>query len=314
MGVLSYSENTMPQQMHRRLSAQSPIFEPARVCGLAVGSEPAYITSWASAEFCAPPGLEPNELTRRYEDEGSKELDDFSTLTLPCKVTCGSRKSSIDVNDIGHVLKEVANYDHKLDMPCSHKRFKKIPRAIGRGAQDDDQDNFSNANRRQKRHQKRRCLLLIATQLHQLEGEDPSKLLVVRKINRLGFNSANLLTEHYGRYGTVSNVLLSNNHEKQASAPFPVRLRPSGIGYVLFESADAAARALEEGATQVVAGVEIAVRAIEKRQAPEMCCGNSDGAESGSVDDGSSTPESRRVEDKLALWDQIARFEGLAGI
>jgi hypothetical protein len=131
--------------------------------------------------------------------------------------------------------------------------------------------------RRQQRNrtQKRHCMLLIASQLNQLQDEDPRQILIVRRINRLGFESASILEEHYARYGPVAKVLLSNPHEKKAGANFPMRLRPSGIGYVLFETAEGAARALAEGETHTVAGVEISVRAFERRESFSSTTGGS---------------------------------------
>jgi hypothetical protein len=118
-------------------------------------------------------------------------------------------------------------------------------------------------------------MLLIASQLNQLQDEDPRQILIVRRINRLGFESASILEEHYARYGPVAKVLLSNPHEKKAGANFPMRLRPSGIGYVLFETAEGAARALAEGETHTVAGVEISVRAFERRESFSSTTGGS---------------------------------------
>jgi hypothetical protein len=113
---------------------------------------------------------------------------------------------------------------------------------------------------------KRMCMLNIASHLNELEGEDPNKVLILRRINRLGFESGSILKEHYERYGPVSKVLLSNAHTRQAGTPFPVRLRPSGIGYLLFEDAESAAKALAEGELQTVRNVEIFVRAFKGRQ------------------------------------------------
>jgi hypothetical protein len=114
------------------------------------------------------------------------------------------------------------------------------------------------------REQKGRRLLLIATQLNALQEEDPSKIIIVRKIHRLGFESASILTEHYSKIGPVVKVLLSNAHEKQA-ASFSVRLRPSGIGFVLFENAADAAAALALGECHHVAGAEVHVREFKRK-------------------------------------------------
>jgi hypothetical protein len=117
-----------------------------------------------------------------------------------------------------------------------------------------------------KRRTKRRAVLLIATQLNELQSEDPDKILIVRKINRLGFDSADVLKEHFEEFGKVSKVRLSNAHQKEHSGHFHVRLRPSGIGFVVFESSGAAAKVLAEGETRVIQGVEVHLRAFERRR------------------------------------------------
>jgi hypothetical protein len=132
---------------------------------------------------------------------------------------------------------------------------------------------------------KRMCMLNIASHLNELEGEDPNKVLIVRRINRLGFESGTILKEHYERYGPVSKVLLSNAHAKQSGTPFPVRLRPSGIGYLLFEHAESAAKALAEGQLQTVKEVEICVRAYKARQTEEDACNDAEDGNAEEVDD-----------------------------
>lgn len=101
--------------------------------------------------------------------------------------------------------------------------------------------------------------LLIATHLNELNDEDPRKMLIVRKINRLGFASEGILKEYFGQFGTVEKVRLSNTHAKPASSSGRFRVRPSGIAYLVFEDAQAASNALAAGTSQVVAGVEIFV-------------------------------------------------------
>jgi hypothetical protein len=120
---------------------------------------------------------------------------------------------------------------------------------------------------RRRRHdeRRRRCQLQIATHLNDLEKEDPTCVIFVRQINKLGFNSPELLKEHYERYGPVAKVLVSNSHEKTSGAPFPTRLRPSGMGFVLMERPEDAAVALAVGEAHIVAGVQISARAFKPR-------------------------------------------------
>jgi hypothetical protein len=135
------------------------------------------------------------------------------------------------------------------------------------GWQQQSQQTQPGPNKQARRRKQRMCLLRIASHLLELENEDPHKVLIVRKIGRLGFDSSRILKEYFERHGAVSKVLLSNEHTKQDKVDIRVRLRPSGIGYVIFENAEAVAAALSEGAQQIVAGVEIQVRAFEVRDA-----------------------------------------------
>jgi len=112
---------------------------------------------------------------------------------------------------------------------------------------------------------KRHNVLLIATHLNELQQEDPAKILIVRKINRLGFDSAEKLKEHFERFGPVEKVRLSNAHAKQPGN-FRSRVRPSGIAFLLFQDAQDATRALAAGASQVIANAEVFVRGFERRQ------------------------------------------------
>lgn len=124
------------------------------------------------------------------------------------------------------------------------------------------------------RQRRRSCQVLIATQLNALQDEDPTKVLMMRKINRLGFESAAVLKDHYERYGPVCKVLVSNSHEKQSGQKH--RVRPSGIGFVVFENADDSLRALAVGAKQVVAGHEVFVSEFESKESRCSRSGSSD--------------------------------------
>lgn len=112
--------------------------------------------------------------------------------------------------------------------------------------------------------------LLLAEHLRSLETHDHRCILLLKKINRLGFQAADILREHFSEFGVVADVLLSNKHEKDADAPLPQRLRPSPMGWIRFESASAAAAALAVGEEQTVAEATILVRAFESRSERQM--------------------------------------------
>lgn len=96
--------------------------------------------------------------------------------------------------------------------------------------------------------------------------------MIARKINRLGFDSAAVLKAHYEQYGSVFKVLVSQSHEKQRGTK--QRVRPSGIGYIVFDRAEDASLALAAGLSQVVAGQEIFAKAFERRDEWQSGSGN----------------------------------------
>lgn len=121
---------------------------------------------------------------------------------------------------------------------------------------------FSNNRPALGRWAKRKCgPLNIATQLVALEGEDDDTVIVLRKIHKLGFDSADVLTRHYSAFGSVAKVLLSSTNEKLQRG---MRSRPAGIGFVVFERSEDALAALAAGECQTVAGISIVVRPFAK--------------------------------------------------
>jgi hypothetical protein len=216
--------------------------------GLSVLLEPAYVEPCLSKDvyptnYICKSSAAPNELEKI-------ELD----LVHPISVF--DVEQSQDFYSSGMILKAAA---------ASH--FSKFPIAqpyctYTQAAQTVEPQSKPYRRRRMKRH----AVLLIATQLSELQSEDPDKVIIVRKINRLGFESADILTEHFSQFGHVNKVLLSNAHNKMSDASHQVRLRPSGIGFLVFDTPEAAARVLAEGQTQIINGVEVVVRAFERRQ------------------------------------------------
>jgi len=135
-----------------------------------------------------------------------------------------------------------------------------------------------------QRRTKRRCPLLIGTHLRELDKLEPQHIVIVRKLSRLGFDSGQILKEHYERYGPVLKVLLSNHHSKDGCGP-STRLRPSGIGFVVFENSSDAELVLAEGEAQIICGVEISVRKFERRRSDSTAVEESDEEQNGSQQD-----------------------------
>ncbi|CAK9116565.1 unnamed protein product [Durusdinium trenchii] len=103
--------------------------------------------------------------------------------------------------------------------------------------------------------------------LRSLLQVDSSRVLIVRKINRLGFSSPQILKEHFSWYGTVENVLVAHSRVKSGGGQNGIvsRLRPSGLGFVVMGKGEEASKILAEGPEQQVQGTIIRVQKFERR-------------------------------------------------
>jgi len=100
---------------------------------------------------------------------------------------------------------------------------------------------------------------------------DSGRILIVRKINRLGFASPDILRQHFSWYGEVERVLVAHSRVKssapltQAGSQMASRLRPSGLGFIVMSKPEEAAAILAEGQEQVICGAFIRVQQFERR-------------------------------------------------
>jgi len=83
----------------------------------------------------------------------------------------------------------------------------------------------------------------LRTHLETLREMDCNRILLTRKINRLGFQSAQVLETYFAQYGTVSHVLVSHCYAKSRN----LRFRPSGLGFVVMSTAEEAQAILADG-------------------------------------------------------------------
>lgn len=90
----------------------------------------------------------------------------------------------------------------------------------------------------------------LRTHLKELQQVPTDRVLIARRINRLGFQSADILKAHFSQYGTVCRVLVSHSHVKSYLGSS--RLRPSGLGFVVMSTQEEAANILRDGPEQLV--------------------------------------------------------------
>jgi hypothetical protein len=111
----------------------------------------------------------------------------------------------------------------------------------------------------------------LSASLQQLATVNPDCLLVVRRINKLGFKASRILKKHFSSEGKVMRVLVAHStvrHSDPEREGF--RRRPSSLGFVQMETAEAVARILDRGEEQHVDGYVIRVQPFE-RQSSDAC-------------------------------------------
>jgi hypothetical protein len=107
--------------------------------------------------------------------------------------------------------------------------------------------------------------------LHALDDEDDDCIVVVRRITKLGFKSARILKERFRQlgWGVKKVVTLPSRARTQSFEPIgqgglsriPTTgyLRPSSMGFVVFDSRDAARDCLERGSV-LIDRVEVIIK------------------------------------------------------
>jgi len=101
--------------------------------------------------------------------------------------------------------------------------------------------------------------------LHMVARVDPACLLIVRRINKLGFKAPQKLKQHFSTYGVVIRVLVAHSAVKQHSDPASRACRrPGSLGFVHMALPSAIAEILKRGETQDIAGAVIRVQGFER--------------------------------------------------
>jgi hypothetical protein len=104
----------------------------------------------------------------------------------------------------------------------------------------------------------------LRTHLRDLQKVEPERVVLVRKINRLGFQSPAVLESHYSSYGKVERILVAHSHVKSQNRRFAARLRPSGLGFVVMSKKCEVEAILLAGEEQMVAGIMIRVQRFNR--------------------------------------------------
>lgn len=112
----------------------------------------------------------------------------------------------------------------------------------------------------------------MKSQLQALQLEEPSTIFIARRINKLGFASAELLRLYFGRYGSVKGVYVSHSRVKSLRSvgggrlqDTCWRLRAAGLGFVVMQTSEATSQILADGPRHMVNGVSVQVHTFSRR-------------------------------------------------
>lgn len=130
--------------------------------------------------------------------------------------------------------------------------------------------------------------------LHALDDEDDDCIVVVRRITKLGFKSARILKERFRQlgWGVKKVVTLPSRARTQSFEPIgqglsriPTTgyLRPSSMGFVVFDSRDAARDCLGRGSV-LIDRVEVIIKPFVRQYRQTGITNEEDGAGASSSD------------------------------
>jgi len=99
--------------------------------------------------------------------------------------------------------------------------------------------------------------------LELLRLRQPECVIIVRKIKKLGFESPQILDEHFSQYGEVKELLVAHSHVKPTAKRPNGRVRPAALGFVVMATPEGAQNAFKAGTDQVIGGVGIELAPFE---------------------------------------------------
>merc|ERR1719161_15596 len=103
--------------------------------------------------------------------------------------------------------------------------------------------------------------------LELLRQRQPDCVIIVRKIKKLGFESSQMLDEHFSQFGEVKELLVAHSHVKPTPKRPNGRVRPAALGFVVMATAEAAQNAFQAGADQMINGYIIELAPFDSFEA-----------------------------------------------
>lgn len=111
----------------------------------------------------------------------------------------------------------------------------------------------------------------MKAQLQALSQENTSAIIIVRRIQKLGFKSPEILRRHFEDVGEVKGVHVAHSTVKTMPRPLDggvrepsYRQRPAALGFVVMTAAEAVEKILAEGSERTINDVKVLVQAFER--------------------------------------------------
>lgn len=180
----------------------------------------------------------------KHQDESSDEEDmrmrsdlqkhSLADLSMSDEVSTRGSTSREDDSDSGTVtdpcedLEESYTSHHKPEVP-------QVTKSSGQA----------------KAHQDLRTMRDVLSELSSTPSE---RVLVVRKIGRLGGGAASILRLHFEAQGAVEQLLIPSSYVMSSCHGFVRRMRRSNLAFVVMEEAADVARVMQQGREQMIDG------------------------------------------------------------
>lgn len=132
----------------------------------------------------------------------------------------------------------------------------------------------------------------LRSNLQELQNVESERVVLVRRINGLGFESPETLKKYFSKYGTVVRVLVAHSHVKTKQRGCGSRLRPSGIGFAVMGTKEQAQAILADGPEHLVKGPRVHTTVPIRVQSFEFRMDDKVDEEGDEGDDGDDVGES----------------------
>jgi len=104
--------------------------------------------------------------------------------------------------------------------------------------------------------------------LQKMATLDAARIFMVRRINKLGLGSAQLLKTHFEQFGGVTHVFVTHSIDRRSRIDQPEpntrpQVKPAGIGFIVMDRPEEVAAIFRHGLEHIVYGVKICVATYE---------------------------------------------------